>query len=105
VRSGEVGPHGIANTTRPTNSCGRRGDGNFQAKLLGADWVTVLEESSVAIRPLDTRLAIDAPFSRTSQLEPSFACSDGALAAGRSIGSLKYKHHFGLDCFSMRREH
>jgi hypothetical protein len=42
---------------------------------------------------------------KASQLEPSFACSDGALAAGRSIGSLKYKHHFGLDCFSMRREH
>jgi hypothetical protein len=40
-----------------------------------------------------------------SQLEPSFACSDGVLAAGRSIRSLKYKHHFGLDCFSMRREH
>ena len=44
-------------------------------------------------------------FSSASQLEPSFACSGGALAAGRSIGSLKYKHHFGLDCFSMRREH
>jgi len=40
-----------------------------------------------------------------SQLEPSFGCSDGALAAGHSVGSLKYKHHFGLECFSMRREH
>jgi hypothetical protein len=46
-----------------------------------------------------------ASFWVASQLEPSFACSDGALAADRSIGSLKYKHHFGLDCFSMRREH
>jgi hypothetical protein len=37
---------------------------------------------------------------KASQLEPSFNCSgfncsDGALAAGRSIGSLKYMHHFG----------
>jgi hypothetical protein len=40
-------------------------------------------------------------FSRTTQLEPSFTWSDGVFAAGRSIGSLKYKHHFGLDCFSM----
>jgi hypothetical protein len=44
-------------------------------------------------------------FSRTTQLEPSFTWSDGVFAAGRSIGSLKYKHHFGLDCFSRRREH
>src|SRR6516225_1248116 len=44
-------------------------------------------------------------YNERSQLEPSFSCSDGELAAGRSIGSLKYKHHFGLDCFSMRREH
>ena len=30
---------------------------------------------------------------------------EGAFAAGKSFGSLKYKHHFRLDCFSMRREH
>src|SRR5262245_55111343 len=46
-----------------------------------------------------------ARFCLAIQLEPSFACSDGVLAGGRFIGSLKYKHHFGLDCFSMRREH
>src|SRR6516164_3872976 len=44
-------------------------------------------------------------YNERSQLEPSFSCSDGPLAAGRSTGSLKYKHHFGLNCFSMRREH
>jgi len=44
-------------------------------------------------------------YNERSQLEPSFSCSDGPLAAGRSTGSLKYKHHFGLDCFSTRREH
>jgi hypothetical protein len=27
------------------------------------------------------------------------------LAAGLSFGSLKYTHHFGLDCFSIRGEH
>jgi len=49
--------------------------------------------------------ATEPLWGKASQLEPSFACSGGALAAGRSTGSLKYKHHFGLDCFSMRREH
>ena len=39
-----------------------------------------------------------------SQLEPSCGRPEGAFAAGVSFGSLKYKHHFGLDCFSIRRE-
>src|SRR5215471_20245400 len=62
----------------------------------------VMKRTLLMIR---TQLALRAAFQRASQLEPSFSCSDGVLAAGRSIGSLKYKHHFGLDCFSMRREH
>ena len=51
------------------------------------------------------RVAASLSSEGEAQLEPSFVCSDGVLAAGPSIGSLKYKHHFGLDCFSMRREH
>jgi hypothetical protein len=31
--------------------------------------------------------------------------SDGALIACLSFGSLKYRHHFGLDCFSVPGEH
>ena len=42
-------------------------------------------------------------FAERVQVEPC-GCSDGVLAAGLSFGSLKYKHHFGLDCFSMRGE-
>jgi hypothetical protein len=40
-----------------------------------------------------------------TQVEPSCDCSDGVFAAGVSFGSLKYEHHFGLDCFSIRGEH
>src|SRR4029453_8459390 len=31
--------------------------------------------------------------------------SDWALTAWRAFGSLKYRHHFGLDCFSIAGEH
>jgi hypothetical protein len=40
-----------------------------------------------------------------TQLEPSCGRSDEVLAAGPSAGSLKYEHHFGLDCFSIWAEH
>jgi hypothetical protein len=63
------------------------------------------ETTLVLMQPTPVRHQDPSLLGKRGQLEPSFACSDGVLAAGRSIGSLKYKHHFGLDCFSMRREH
>ena len=57
------------------------------------------ETTLVLMQPTPVRHQDPSLLGKRGQLEPSFACSDGVLAAGRSIGSLKYKHHFGLDSF------
>ena len=49
------------------------------------------------------KASIDAPGTIYSVLLPCI--SDVALTACLSIGSLKYAHHFGLDCFSVSGEH
>ena len=60
-----------------------------------------LHRSQIAISYRERLLC----FCRASQVEPRCGWSEGVLAAGLSFGSLKYKHHFGLDCFSIRGEH
>src|SRR5262245_25296709 len=56
------------------------------------------------------QLPVDVRFREQSRHRQSYSVllrcmSDGALNACLSFGSLKYRHHFGLDCFSVPGEH